>query len=292
MYRSWNISTAVGGYLIHADYNACPSCDSRLCPQTSLACVQERCRPVNSGYVELGRKSLAKNCTTRIAGGFRQCAQRCSASECSGFALDAPDCLLYNCDLLSVGAGSYESYLKQSCGSFTCPASSYLADSPKSGDVNPASCCTCSSPNMVGRMEGPEFRCVTCPAGHAPDVSQVTCVACAHRTYAALGASACQACPKGLKAVPNRTHCERCPAGMFASKLDTCETCSFPLVLYDDGCIWWHMPLIVVGCVLLAVCVRTLAGAWAQHKKTKGTEREATFGAFGFWGYCTVDSLG
>ena len=54
------------------------------------------------------------------------------------------------------------------------------------------------------------------------------------------------------------------------------------MLLYEDGCIWWHIPLIALGCVLVAVCIRTMAGGWSKHKVKKKMKKQAANGSNGF----------
>ena len=70
--------------------------------------------------------------------------------------------------------------------------------------------------------------------------------------------------------------------GTYSFESVTCETCSFPMLLYEDGCIWWHIPLIALGCVLVAVCIRTMAGGWSKHKVKKKMKKQAANGSNGF----------
>ena len=74
-------------------YSACPSCP---CPQTNLACVDGACRPVNSGFIELGKGPWDDvNATTATAVGFRACAKACEASDGFAFLLEESGrCLL------------------------------------------------------------------------------------------------------------------------------------------------------------------------------------------------------
>ncbi|CAK9035965.1 Ankyrin repeat and SAM domain-containing protein 1A, partial [Durusdinium trenchii] len=67
-------------------YQLCPSCP---CQKTNLACVDEACRPVNSGFIELGRGAWDdRNASLTTAVGFRACVERCEDSECGAFLLE------------------------------------------------------------------------------------------------------------------------------------------------------------------------------------------------------------
>lgn len=275
MYRSWLPFSEVP-----VEYQ-CPECTTRQCPHGSLACIGSTCAPVNSGYVEVWTSKLPSKCTsassTAVAG-FRECAEACSGSTtCTAFTWQRTtgSCDLLACDLppselqVDSSTSAIEFFLKQSCESLTCPRSSYNTLIPKFADITAASCCTCLGENLVTNMDSQDFQCVTCPAGTAPNGDQTACDACRAGTYALSGSSSCETCPKGFIASSNGTSYEACPAGTYSFQSETCETCSFPLVLYEDGCIWWHIPLIALGCVLVAVCIRTTAEGWGKRKVEK-----------------------
>eukprot|EP00438_Fugacium_kawagutii_P008538 Skav223715 [mRNA] locus=scaffold2564:80070:84811:- [translate_table: standard] len=219
LYRSFNLSFNAAGW----HHYQCPECTTRRCPHSSLACIGGTCAPVNSGYVEVWTANLPSKCTSTSSGfvaGFRQCAEACSESTAyTAFAWQKTtgSCELLACDLSQLQMDSSTSavklFLKQSCGSFTCPPLTNNTLVPKFAAISAASCCTCSGGNMVANMDSQDFQCVRCPAGTAPNGNQTLCVACGAGTYSLSGSSSCETCPTGF-IVSNRTRCEACPPGI------------------------------------------------------------------------------
>ena len=225
MQRSW-LPYSVGSSLTPFEYQ-CPECETRQCPQGSLACIGGTCAPVNSGYVEVWTSKLPSKCTSTssfaFVASFRDCAEACSGSTaCTAFTWQKTtgSCEIWACDLspsqlqVDSSTSAVEFFLKQSCEGFTCPLSSYNTLSPKFADITAVSCCTCLGANMVASMDSQDFRCVTCPAGTAPNGDQTACVACRAGTYALAGSSSCEACPTGFIISLNHTSCEACPPGI------------------------------------------------------------------------------
>ncbi|CAK9031250.1 unnamed protein product, partial [Durusdinium trenchii] len=180
----------------------CPSCP---CQKTNLACVDEACRPVNSGFIELGRGAWDdRNASLTTAVGFRACVQRCEDSECGAFLLeDSGRCWLMDdqngLSLDSGGSGpSYLAFRRASCRTFSCPVGTTLATTSRNASaatatVTAASCCRCAAPNEVPiRSKEPDLECLRCPAGSAPKDDR--CEACASG-FAQAGAVRCEDCP-------------------------------------------------------------------------------------------------
>ena len=97
-------------------YQLCPSCP---CQKTNLACVDEACQPVNSGFVELGRGAWDdRNASLTTAVGFRACVERCEDSECHAVLLeDSGRCWLMNdmndqSELSLIGHGDMVGWVK------------------------------------------------------------------------------------------------------------------------------------------------------------------------------------
>eukprot|EP00434_Breviolum_minutum_P016766 symbB.v1.2.014788.t2/scaffold1087.1/size167708/6 len=92
-----------------------------------------------------------------------------------------------------------------------------------------------------------------CPRGTAPSENNLICEACQLGHYS--DGAYCQACPPGSVPSEDRGTCEHCPARHYSvSGTDTCYSCDVPLLLVDNDCVWWHLPLLAVGvsCVLVA----------------------------------------
>ena len=67
------------------DIELCPSCP---CRDPNLACVDQKCCPINSGFIDLGRDNWILEGAFATAEGFRNCVEKCQASEeCSSFLL-------------------------------------------------------------------------------------------------------------------------------------------------------------------------------------------------------------
>ncbi|CAK9022974.1 unnamed protein product [Durusdinium trenchii] len=229
-------------------YQQCPSCP---CPQTNLACVDEACWPVNSGFIELGAGTWDDRNTMLVtAVGFRACVGSCEALGCTAFLLEGFErCLLMHDEgkLNLVAGGSRQSYLafrKASCDTFSCPKGApKVAEGQNRSAVTAASCCSCFAPNEIrDRSKEPDLECVTCPAGRAPQDDR--CEECT-TGYAKAGASQCATCPAGEVPVPGRTDCVACAPDEFTHG-ETCRSCSWPFLLLSNDCIWWHLPLIIV----------------------------------------------
>ncbi|CAK9089937.1 unnamed protein product, partial [Durusdinium trenchii] len=187
-------------------YQLCPSCP---CQKTNLACVDEACQPVNSGFIELGRDAWDDgNASLTTAVGFRACVERCEDSECHAVLLeDSGRCWLLNdmndqSELSSIrGSGrSYLAFRRASCRTFSCPQKTTRATtsrnaSPATATVTAASCCRCVAPNEVPIWSKvPDLECQSCAAGKAPKDDR--CEACASG-FAQAGAVRCEDCPPG-----------------------------------------------------------------------------------------------
>ncbi|CAE7488453.1 unnamed protein product [Symbiodinium natans] len=104
------------------------------------------------------------------------------------------------------------------------------------------------------------FDAPPCRAGFAPAANGLGCQACAAGRYAAAGAAACQACPAGTAPTKERGTCLECPAFEYSpGGTLTCHACHLPLMVVDNQCAWWHLPLLVVGIASAVVAARLVA---------------------------------
>ncbi|CAK8992270.1 unnamed protein product, partial [Durusdinium trenchii] len=259
-------------------YSACPSCP---CPQTNLACIDADCRPVNSGFIELGKGPWDDvNATPATAVGFRACAKACEASDGFAFLLEESGrCLLIHeprltqdTALKGTSIRGRTAFRRTSCSTFSCPAGTAPTPtmptprSEESEEVSAAACCRCSANQVRDRSKEPDLVCVVCPAGRA--AKNDDCHACTEG-YAPEGASECAACPTGEIPDHGRTDCTPCAPGEYADG-ETCRLCRFPRFLNDNNCIWWHLPMIVL---LLLFCS---ALVFLGHRITKRRRRRWT----------------
>ena len=231
----------------------CPVCP---CFESSLACVDGTCQPVNSGFVDLsmGRGFLADFHPTAPAGsavGFRQCAAICRAMDnCSAFLLEGSGCHVHlGNPPAALAAGDaivrQDGFLKMSCSLFSCPpGSSPLSSAEMATDataVVAAACCVCSEPSKIRNISKfPELECISCPAGTAPSGLD-SCQACPVGRFAAAAATHCEECGAGYIPTDGRDSCESCSEGEY-SESGRCNSCTFPSILYGNTCFLWHLP--------------------------------------------------
>ncbi|CAK9032255.1 unnamed protein product, partial [Durusdinium trenchii] len=174
------------------------------------------------------------------------------------------------------GSGpSYLAFRRASCRTFSCPAgTTWTATrrqnaSAATATVTAASCCRCAAPNEVSiRSKEPDLECMRCPAGRAPQDDR--CDACASG-FAQAGAVRCEDCPPGeVPLLPSRTDCRACAPGHYSDG-DMCRSCSFPLLVLDNTCVWWHLVLII-GLLALSSGIIFLLHHMAKRHRRKRTE--------------------
>eukprot|EP00435_Cladocopium_sp_Y103_P059060 s308_g21.t1 len=86
-----------------------------------------------------------------------------------------------------------------------------------------------------------------CGAGRGPGKNNLMCERCGVGQYAP-AQSYCQRCPEGSAPSANRTTCEDCLIMHYSlNGVDECLPCNLPLVLVDNSCVWWHLPLLALG---------------------------------------------
>lgn len=263
----------------------CPSCALPLkrCPTTGveLACVRGVCEPVNFGYISLGRGPHG-NSSLRATSvrGFTPCANACQASKvCQGFLLENGGCLLH--EALSTSAPSWpsgsvmgEAYLRSTCWSFSCPPESSLILPPSMESIDAASCCACPPPFVKNLSAAPRLHCVLCAAGHEAAANQSGCTPCPVGMYARSG-SPCAPCGPGSVPVNDASTCMPCEEGTFSpGNVGECLPCSFPRLLHNEHCIWWHLPLCAVAIGLCLVAGRSTTAS-VLRAKAKKLAREA-----------------
>ena len=233
------------------DLELCPACP---CGDTSLACVNDRCSPVNSGFIDLGRDKWLLDGAFATAEGFRACVEKCQASEdCSSFVLrDSGQCFLQRTAQMprkpqDPDTAESLAFLKPSCRTFSCGpgATPKPLGSLSTAAVTEAACCSCLDPSTVpepGHRSRGDLLCVSCPAGTEP--RHESCQTCPAGRYAKAGSETCQPCSPGLVPTNNSSECQRCPPGTY-SDLSQCAVCVFPLYLEDNTCI---LPDFVLFC--------------------------------------------
>ena len=220
------------------DFEPCPLCP---CHDPRLACVDGRCSPLNSGFIDLGRGNWMPAEALATAAGFRRCVEQCQESdECSSFILqDSGRCFLQRTrpqKSQDPDIGHSLAFLKPSCTTFSCGPGATpkpVGSSPVS--VSEAACCSCLHPKVPepGHRSRGDLLCVSCPEGS--EARNETCRRCPAGRYAPAGAETCQACGPGRVANANRSGCQPCPPGTY-SDLGRCATCSFPFFLKDNTC--------------------------------------------------------
>ena len=218
-------------------YEPCPLCP---CRDPSLACVDGRCSPLNSGFIDLGRGNWMPG-EALAAVGFRQCVAKCQESDnCSAFILqDSGRCFLQTTRpqiSQDPDVGDSLAFLKPSCTTFSCGPGATpkpLGSSPVS--VSEAACCSCLDSKVPepGHRSG-DLRCVSCPEG--TEARNESCRTCPAGRYAPAGSQTCQACSPGQVPDAHRSGCQTCPPGTY-SDLGRCAPCSFPFFLEDNTCV-------------------------------------------------------
>eukprot|EP00913_Durusdinium_trenchii_P019187 g18032.t1 len=85
-------------------------------------------------------------------------------------------------------------------------------------------------------------------------------------------------CPVGRSVpAPNQGMCQACPPSQYSqSGYEKCQVCQPPLLMVDDTCIWWHMPLIALALVALFLAIQLVAKrVRKRHTDTLMQELEA-----------------
>ncbi|CAJ1337194.1 unnamed protein product [Effrenium voratum] len=235
----------------------CPSCHQPLrpCESSEQACVDSACHPVNFRFVELGSGHWESGGPggQYVARGYRHCAEACDSwINCSAFVLaDDQRCTLHTEQGLpkKYGEGTSLAFLKPRCEFFSCPAEGVLIE----GDAfTAASCCRCRNPLRVQNLSAaPALQCVACPAGSQP-INATACGRCPPGSISSTD-SRCKRCGAGFEANEDQSSCVECADGHFArADMDACRPCSLPLMRWEDECIWWHLPIIILLLLLLS----------------------------------------
>ena len=82
-------------------------------------------------------------------------------------------------------------------------------------------------------------------------------------------------CRHGAAPAPNGLGCLDCEDFPPSSAMpDACMVCSFPLLLLEDGCIWWHLPLAAIALVSLVVLLSMLARRLVRRRRKILVEAE------------------
>ena len=157
------------------------SLEETRCPSTSLACLDDTCAAVNSGFIEVGKCEMeecrSEEDLTVIPSSFGQCTSACMRNpNCTGFLFSDRHWIVQfsdednwrqgqRCDLrisqrpLPVRGSETQStstffvFRRAGCDTFSCPSWGRPLPAPKllddTGAVTEAQCCTCSAPGAV-----------------------------------------------------------------------------------------------------------------------------------------------
>ena len=109
-----------------------------------------------------------------------------------------------------------------------------------------------------------------CEAGFFPARNLLGCERCQPGKFSGPNASYCNPCGPGSVPVPDRSSCAPCPA-LHVAEVDVCKACGLPHVVFQDECIWWHLPLIALGVVIVMVCLNLVA-MYRRARRTKRIE--------------------
>jgi len=125
----------------------------------------------------------------------------------------------------------------------------------------------------LGMFEGAaNVREPPCPAGMAPDHNHFLCEFCGAGHYSSDGAK-CQVCAPGSVPSEKRGKCEQCPLRHYSTAgVDLCLACDLPLLLVDNDCVWWHLPLLALGTGVLLVAAR-LVVSHIRSRRARKAER-------------------
>ena len=105
-----------------------------------------------------------------------------------------------------------------------------------------------------------------CKPGSFPAFNGLGCQGCRPGQVSGEGSDECGFCDVGFVPNSNRSNCTSCPPSWYAPpRADACVACSLPSLLHDDDCIWWHLPLLVVG----AACVMVAGGVFNVYRRAK-----------------------
>ena len=216
--------------------------------------------------------------------GFWNCAYSCNASSsCLGFLLHDGRCLLREPPPTSSAPSWPEAadglqgtaFLRAGCWTYSCPDAGSLILPPSGKSVDAASCCSCPAPHVKNLEAAPHLVCEPCDVGRAPAVNGSACEACPTGEFAQPGTIRCSPCGEGSVPSENRGFCQPCEAGKFSpGHVDVCETCAWPLILYQNVCIWWHLPALAfaVVCFLVAAgLLRMSLVRWKKRRKARTT---------------------
>lgn len=107
-----------------------------------------------------------------------------------------------------------------------------------------------------GMLKGADaFPIPPCSAGHAPGQNLLGCEVCSPGRFSGPGQSFCELCPEGSVPAWNASSCEQCPDFHYSAD-GSCVACDLPLLLLDNDCVIWHLPVLAVGIVSLGIIGR------------------------------------
>jgi len=250
--------------------SVCPKCLEAPCPSSDMACVEGLCAPVAYGFIHMGRAMWPKDALKLEPGAesFHSCADLCDDGNCTGFVMEDRKCYLtWSSEQPNHQEGSGDdfklaAFQKATCATFSCPVGSELDPEVLGQSVDEATCCKCSKPGWVKDLRfAPALQCQQCPLGHVPSaVNASRCEQCPAGSYAQPGFAECHQCGPGSVPAPNQGMCQACPPSQYSqSGYEKCQVCQPPLLMVDDTCIWWHMPLIALALVALFLAIQLVA---------------------------------
>eukprot|EP00435_Cladocopium_sp_Y103_P054807 s196_g18.t1 len=109
-----------------------------------------------------------------------------------------------------------------------------------------------------------------CQLGRAPGRNALMCERCGMGQYSS--GRSCQGCPSGSVPSEDRDACEDCQALQYSvSGSDSCLACDLPLILVDNECVWWHLPVVAITLSALAVALHLLFRCLRSKREKKIT---------------------
>ena len=209
---------------------ACPS------EEVQLTYVAGSCEPVTFGFIRLGRGVRDRAFLREVsASGHLECSHSCNASStCVGFMLEDLRCLLRE------------------------PPSPSAASAPSWPEAD-----------AVDGVQGLAYLKATCWTFSCPPESSLI----VPPESSSVDAASCCSCsaPKvqNLTAAPQLVCL--CEAGQVPAGDGTaCEVCGFPMIVYQEECIWWHLPVIAFAFVCFLV-----AAGFMLRKRWKPTAQQS-----------------
>jgi len=106
-----------------------------------------------------------------------------------------------------------------------------------------------------------------CDPGRAPGKNLLMCEQCGVGQYS--NGKSCQGCPPGSVPSEDRSTCRDCQGLQYSAGGDSCLICDLPLILVDNDCVWWHLPVVAITLFVLAAAVRFLSRCLCSKRAIK-----------------------